>query len=412
TTKVTGEIIHLIVSKYLLCFQSVFKECVLLQVFHDPIHGHMEFDPILVKIIDTPQFQRLRNLKQLGGVYFVYPGASHNRFEHSLGVAHLAGQLVQNLKEKQPELKIDDRDVRCVEIAGLCHDLGHGPFSHMFDGMFIPKARPDRQWKHEEASVKMFEHMVQKLKDNGFDLLSELKKLNETNVGDDLEFIKEMINGPEKGHYKGRPSNKSFLYEIISNKRNGLDVDKFDYFARDCHHLGIKNSFDHRRFLHFARVCDVDGQLQICTRDKELSNIYEMFHTRSCLHRKAYQHKTNKIIELMITEALLKADPILKISKKIDDMDQYCKLSDCIFEEILYSSRNDLKEAREILEKVVSRELYRYLGKTKKEEMPKVTEISAFDFGMKEKNPMENLHFYSKSDKTKAFKIPSAQVRT
>uniref|UniRef100_A0A8C6WMW0 HD domain-containing protein n=1 Tax=Neogobius melanostomus TaxID=47308 RepID=A0A8C6WMW0_9GOBI len=111
------------------------------------IHGHMEFDPILVKIIDTPQFQRLRNLKQLGGVYFVYPGASHNRFEHSLGVAHLAGQLVQNLKEKQPELKIDDRDVRCVEIAGLCHDLGHGPFSHMFDGMFIPKARPDRQWK-------------------------------------------------------------------------------------------------------------------------------------------------------------------------------------------------------------------------------------------------------------------------
>ncbi|KAJ0065786.1 hypothetical protein NL108_018660 [Boleophthalmus pectinirostris] len=110
------------------------------KVFNDPIHGQMEFHHFLVKIIDTPQFQRLRYLKQLGGAYFVYSGASHNRFEHCLGVAYLAGRLVQSLREKQPELGITDRDILCVQIAGLCHDLGHGPFSHMFDDMFIPKA--------------------------------------------------------------------------------------------------------------------------------------------------------------------------------------------------------------------------------------------------------------------------------
>uniref|UniRef100_A0AAZ1X6P1 HD domain-containing protein n=1 Tax=Oreochromis aureus TaxID=47969 RepID=A0AAZ1X6P1_OREAU len=118
------------------------------QVFNDPIHGHIELPPLLVKIIDTPQFQRLRNIKQLGGGYFVFPGASHNRFEHSIGVGYLAGELAKALKVKQPELNISDRDVLCVQIAGLCHDLGHGPFSHLFDGMFNPEADPlTKDWK-------------------------------------------------------------------------------------------------------------------------------------------------------------------------------------------------------------------------------------------------------------------------
>uniref|UniRef100_A0A3Q3C9N3 HD/PDEase domain-containing protein n=1 Tax=Haplochromis burtoni TaxID=8153 RepID=A0A3Q3C9N3_HAPBU len=129
------------------CIFTLYKYLiVLISVFNDPIHGHIELHPLLVKIIDTPQFHRLRNIKQLGGVYFVYPGASHNRFEHSIGVAYLAGELAKALKVKQPELHISERDVLCVQIAGLCHDLGHGPFSHFFDGMFMPEAG-DKKWK-------------------------------------------------------------------------------------------------------------------------------------------------------------------------------------------------------------------------------------------------------------------------
>ncbi|XP_016111243.1 deoxynucleoside triphosphate triphosphohydrolase SAMHD1 [Sinocyclocheilus grahami] len=309
-----------------------------MKVLNDPIHGHIELHPLLLRFIDTPQFQRLRHIKQLGGAYLVFPGASHNRFEHSIGVGYLAGCLVQALIERQPELLITKQDVLCVQIAGLCHDLGHGPFSHMFDSMFIPKVRPGEKWKHEIASVKMFDHLVK------VNSLEEVMVHHGLTLPDDLNFIREQIIGPldnpilnRSWPYEGRPMEKSFLYKIVVNKRNGIDVDKWDYFARDCYHLGIQNNFDYRRFLKFARVCEVRGKKHICTRDKEVGNLYDMFHTRNCLHRRAYQHKVGNIIETMITEAFVKADPhiqiqgssgrIFSISSAIDDMEAYTKLT-------------------------------------------------------------------------------------
>ncbi|XP_055022361.1 deoxynucleoside triphosphate triphosphohydrolase SAMHD1 isoform X1 [Boleophthalmus pectinirostris] len=428
------------------------------KVFNDPIHGHVELHPLLIKIIDTPQFQRLRNIKQLGGTYFVFPGASHNRFEHSIGVGYLAGRLVQALNEKQPELLISRRDILCVQIAGLCHDLvcllsGHGPFSHMFDGIFIPKARPQITWKHETASLAMFDYLVD---ENGLRPVMEQHGLV---LPEDLDFIKEQIAGPlqnaadqnAKWPYKGRTQDKSFLYEVVANKRNGIDVDKWDYFARDCYHLGIQNNFDYRRFLKFARVCEVDGQKNICTRDKEVGNLYDMFHTRNCLHRRAYQHKVGNIIETMVTEAFLKADKHIKIegsggrmftlSTAIDDMEAYTKLTDHVFEQILNSSSKELADARQILRNIVCRRLYKCLGQTQPEKPVTVTQeiihsweadlaqsvpqgsedaklqpedfvvnVIHMDYGMKEKNPINNVRFYCKNDLTTAIQIRKNQV--
>lgn len=425
------------------------------KVFNDPIHGHVELHPLLIKIIDTPQFQRLRNIKQLGGTYFVFPGASHNRFEHSIGVGYLAGRLVQALNDRQPELLISRRDILCVQIAGLCHDLGHGPFSHMFDGMFIPRARPDVKWKHEAASLTMFDYLVD---DN--DLMPVMVQHGLV-LPDDLDFIKEQIAGPlqnsasqsDKWPYKGRTQDKSFLYEIVANKRNGIDVDKWDYFARDCYHLGIQNNFDYRRFLKFARVCEVNGQKNICTRDKEVGNLYDMFHTRNCLHRRAYQHKVGNIIETMITEAFLKADKHIKIegsggrmftlSTAIDDMEAYTKLTDHVFEQILNSSSKELSEARQILRNIVYRRLYKCVGQTQPDSTKPITvtqeiihsweadlaqsvpqgsqnaelqpedfvvNVIHMDYGMKEKNPINNVRFYCKNDLTTAIQIRKNQV--
>ncbi|XP_034352058.1 deoxynucleoside triphosphate triphosphohydrolase SAMHD1 isoform X2 [Arvicanthis niloticus] len=444
--------------KMIECIQKLSQSRIdLMKVFNDPIHGHIEFHPLLIRIIDTPQFQRLRYIKQLGGGYYVFPGASHNRFEHSLGVGYLAGCLVRALAEKQPELQISERDMLCVQIAGLCHDLGHGPFSHMFDGRFIPLARPDKKWRHEQGSIEMFEHLVN----------SNELKLVMKNYGlvpeEDITFIKEQIMGPpitpvkkSSWLYKGRPAKKSFLYEIVANKRNGIDVDKWDYFARDCHHLGIQNNFDYQRFVKFARVCEVydDEEMiwvkHICTREKEVGNLYDMFHTRNCLHRRAYQHKIGNLIDIMITEAFLKADPYVeitgtagkkfRISTAIDDMEAFTKLTDNIFLEILYSSDPQLSEAQSILRNIECRNLYKYLGETQpkgkkitKEEYEKlpqevadakpdmaldvelkaedfIVDVINMDYGMEDKNPIDKVHFYCKSNSRQAVTITKDQV--
>jgi HD superfamily phosphohydrolase len=409
------------------------------KVFNDPVHGLIEIPALCVKIIDTPQFQRLRYIKQLGGCYFVYPGATHNRFEHSIGVCYLAGKLAKKLQsQKDPDLEISDDDVLCVQIAGLCHDLGHGPFSHLFDKSFIPETRKGQEkWKHEVASVDMFDHMLDANTDLGKDLSTKQRN-----------FIKDLIN-PSKG--ADRSNKKSFLYEIVANKRTEVDVDKWDYFARDCHHLGMKNGFDHNRLIKFARVIEVKDesglQRVICTRDKEVDNLYDMFHTRMLLHRRAYQHKTVKIIEYMIAEALKIADehitiPIdsndgCKMSETIDkkNMAAYTTLDDSIYLRILHSTEPNLDSAKKILERVESRNLYRLIVEAKRPqegEQPGDTDnlekrlrkrtqellnkqgiglsmdnmvISEvfFDYGMQTKDPVKEFYFYSKSDPNNAF---------
>uniref|UniRef100_A0A3B3U352 Uncharacterized LOC106949175 n=1 Tax=Poecilia latipinna TaxID=48699 RepID=A0A3B3U352_9TELE len=389
------------------------------QVFKDSVHGSLELHPVLVKIIDTPQFQRLRNIKQLGGTYYVYPGASHNRFEHSIGVAHLAGELLQTLKKKQQKLRIDERDVLCVQIAGLCHDLGHGPFSHMFDQMFIPKARPGYDWSHEKASQDMFDHLVEE---------NELNKFMEDHglvPKEDLPFIKELIDPPNvktiEWPHHGRPREKAFLYEVVSNKRNKIDVDKWDYFARDFHHLGMKNNFDCHRLIKFARVCEVDEEMQICYRDKEGFNLYNMFYTRFCLHKRACQHKVANSIEWMITDAFLKADKHIKIEGKdgkmftlstaIDDMVAYTKLT---VKKILnhLSADRDIKKGKEILDRVLKRDLYRCWGEfhsNKSSKEIKVSEIK-LDYGKQDKDPIEDVRFYQKDDPDKAEELKRDDV--
>jgi deoxynucleoside triphosphate triphosphohydrolase SAMHD1 len=243
---------------------------------HDSIHGQIQLDDYCLKVMDTVQFQRLRDLKQLGAAYFVYPGGSHNRFEHSLGVCHLAGTLMEKLKVSQPELEITHDDVMCVKLAGLCHDLGHGPFSHVFDTEFIPRARPGRPWTHEQGSEMMLEYLIE---DNHIDLDRQ-----------QIQLIKDLINGIPKSSSYEVASERGFLFDVVANKRNSVDVDKFDYLSRDCHNLGFKSGYDFSRLMNFNRV--IDGR--ICFHSKEVYNVYEMFHTRFTLFKRVYKHRVGK----------------------------------------------------------------------------------------------------------------------
>ncbi|RDX44748.1 HD-domain/PDEase-like protein [Lentinus brumalis] len=306
--------------------------------FKDSIHDYLPFGPTVCAIIDTPQFQRLRNIKQLGTSYYVWPGASHNRFEHCLGVAYLAQTLAMHLKGAQPSLGITQRDVQCVTIAGLCHDLGHGPWSHVWDSMFIPAILPDKKWCHEDASRMMFDAL---LEENGLEL-----------DPDDATFVKALIMGDRSICTK---EEKPYLFQIVANKTNGLDVDKFDYIARDSHAIDQKSNLSLTRLIYSSRVIDNE----ICYDIKDANQIFELCHTRMSLHKRIYTHKTAKAVEYMIVDALTLAEPVMNIARRLENPKKYLHLTDHIQTEIEASEDPRLADAQAILHRIRVRDLYK-----------------------------------------------------
>jgi deoxynucleoside triphosphate triphosphohydrolase SAMHD1 len=265
------------------------------KVFNDIIHNHITLDALSLKIIDTSEYQRLHKLKQLGTTDFVYRCATHTRFEHSLGVAHLAEEWVKRLQSNQPELEINDNDVLSVKIAGLCHDLGHGPYSHVFDGEFIKKIYPSEnggidgrggEWEHERGSVDMLKCILKKYHINLSDFgLTER----------DLLFIEEIILGVKDSDRRGREPSKFYLYDIVNNTRSGLDVDKFDYFQRDMMYTNvgsngiapeIRRMFDLGRVMKAQTGKDKPDELTICYPEKLATGALSIFATRFQLHQK------------------------------------------------------------------------------------------------------------------------------
>eukprot|EP00968_Pinguiococcus_pyrenoidosus_P004496 scaffold301_cov243-Pinguiococcus_pyrenoidosus.AAC.1 len=379
--------------------------------------------PLEQRIIDTEEFQRLDELHQLGTAKFVYRGrrltpsflslvaqhsvtrksatsvlgAKHSRFEHSLGVAHLAEKLVLSLRRRQGLANITEEDVLCVKIAGLCHDLGHGPFSHLFDDVIVPEFFPgkiipgmnggeDWKWSHESASLKLFDAL---LENNGI-------QLSDYGLDDqDRQFIKELISPPKEPHLRtGRklPNgkvdfDKAFLYDIVNNTQSGLDVDKLDYFSRDSQRVGVivSDRHEYQRLFQNARVCYVKKggreYTQICFRDKLVKDLLDVFRTRFDLHYKVYQHKTVKAIEFMIRDALViaatdrkrtisvsgKPSPVCPdgrygIAEAVHEMTAYAKLKDSILDFIAASSEPELEEARILIKRIRTRDLYRCCG--------------------------------------------------
>eukprot|EP01038_Epipyxis_sp_PR26KG_P010069 gene10069-13529_t len=352
--------------------------------FNDPIYGVIEMDALCMAIIDTKEFQRLHHLKQNGTCDYVFRGGHHTRFEHSLGVAHLAEKIALGLSQSQPNLKITTEDIKCVKVAGLCHDLGHGPFSHVYDGVFLKAAYPngikrnDERiiWRHEDGSIRMLKHIIEK---HCIDLslfgLSEIDQL----------FIEEIIGGVEESKRQGRERNKFYLYDIVNNIRSGLDVDKLDYFQRDARYTNTAiPKVD--RFLSLGRVMHAEKlnandefyPIMICYPDKLATEAMELFRVRFKMHQEVYTHKTVKKIEFMITDALILADPFVTIrgSKNKDFPDGNYRMSECIFDMEALSNLDDrvlsliqnsydpcLKPAQDIFEKIATRNLYEYLGR-------------------------------------------------
>jgi hypothetical protein len=285
----------------------------------DPIHDFIRVYDHELQIIDNPIFQRLRRIRQLSGAHLTYPSAQHTRFEHSLGVMHIANQAGQALHEKGI---LESSDIEILRLAGLLHDIGHGPFSHLFEEIMQQK-----KFSHEIIGKKII-------------LKSE--------IGDNLSkngFDKNSIANVAFGY-----SNLHFMNEIISGV---LSADMMDYLLRDGYFTGAEHAqIDHKRIIQSLDV----HQKKLAIERSALYSFESMMHSRYQMFKAVYFHKTVRAAEVMLLEALRLSDEEFGFTNF--NIQEYLKLTDeYVLSTIISSKIPKLKRARQFAEDYQNRKL-------------------------------------------------------
>lgn len=339
---------------------------------HDPIHDAISITPLMKQIIDTPEFQRLRELKQLGATYFVFPSATHTRFEHSLGVSHLAGELIHILKRNQPRLQITERLIEITRIAGLIHDIGHGPFSHLYDDHIRFKNEDD----HEVRGCKIFHEMV--------------KKYQLTLSEEEVEQICLMVN-PTKD------IENIWSYQIVANKMCQIDVDKLDYIRRDCYHLGLNISETFSRIINNVRVIKTPDGDEVLGWPKKIEfNIFNLFATRYRLHKQVYNHHATKSYEFIIVEILKKIKNRMSDAWKLTDAAVMCPLHPEFSEYYAkIQTRNVAKLVGELVVKL-PHALYQPEEPNPRQVLSYIIQVVKIGFANGAINPLNQVYYYTK----------------
>jgi len=285
----------------------------------DPIHDFIRIHDHELAIIDNPIFQRLRRIRQLSGAHLTYPSAQHTRFEHSLGVLHIASQAGQALKEKGI-LKQDQIEI--LRLAGLLHDIGHGPFSHLFEEIIQQK-----KISHEDFGKNII------LKSTIGDTLSK--------NGFDKKTITKIAFGDSKYQY---------MNEIVSG---ALSADMMDYLLRDGYFTGAEHAkIDHKRLTQSLDV----HKKKLALERSALYSFESMMHSRYQMFKAVYFHKTVRAAEVMLLEALRLSDDEFGFTSF--NIDEYTKLTDEYVLSMLLSSKSQkLQRARKFAEDYQNRKL-------------------------------------------------------
>jgi HD superfamily phosphohydrolase len=246
----------------------------------DPIHGYIKITKEERELIDSIFVQRLRRIHQLAGAYLVYPGGVHSRFEHVLGTMHVAGLIGQSVADRAG---LRDDEIQELRIAALLHDVGHGPFSHLFEEVLSEKTR----LTHEDLSQRI---------------------VSESNIGD---ILRRNGHQPSKisklcvGKSKGQP----FMNQVIAG---GLSADMMDYLLRDTYFTGVEyGKVDIQRVIDSLEV-SAGGDLvleraALYAFEALLIARYEMF-------KAVYFHRTVRAAELMLAHSMTLADNELHLT--------------------------------------------------------------------------------------------------
>jgi len=270
------------------------------QRVRDPVHGLIVFekdddlDQLAWALVNTPEFQRLRRIRQLGVSEFVFPGATHTRFAHSIGVFHTARKLIGIIEREMPRIgeKADDRRAEVAVIAALLHDLGHGPFSHTFEG--VQKSRGVKK-RHELWTAEIIRNPHGNIRP----LLERFWK------GEDFcEEVASLLEADDP---------RDIYHAVVSSS---FDADRLDYLRRDRLMTGTgAGAIDFDWLMEHVRVGKVpieapdaedDEQLvpTFCLDGKARAAAEQFLLARYTLHEQVYLHKTTRCVEHMIAKLL------------------------------------------------------------------------------------------------------------
>ena len=246
------------------------------KIINDPVFGFLSIpDGVLFQILQHPYLQRLNRIRQLGLSFFVYPGAMHSRFLHSLGAMHLMREAIGSLREKGVE--ITDNEATASMAAILLHDVGHGPFSHVMEHTLVEGIT------HEEISLMMMEKMRDELAEQDRELLN-------------------LAIAIFKDEYP-----KHFLHQLISSQ---LDVDRLDYLCRDSFFCGVtEGSVASARILKMMNVT-VDGHLVV--EAKGIYSVEKFLVARRLMYWQVYLHHTSVAAEQLLIKILERAKALAK----------------------------------------------------------------------------------------------------
>ena len=285
----------------------------------DPVHGYVCITEAEKQLIDSYPFQRLHRLRQLAGSEFVYSGANHTRFEHSIGVMYLAGKLTENQNLSQ---LLSEDEVQIVRMASLLHDVGHGPFSHVFEHLLVKFLNKT----HED----MTRWIIQK---------SELRDII-SGLGYDPDAIGKLAVG------ELRRRGKAFLDQII---QSAVDVDKLDFVVRDTYHTGAEYGYvDIFRLIH---MLDVLGE-NLAVDVGALSALESFVLARLESFRSIYFHRVGRAAQIMLATAMEKAKDELGLVD-FDSPEDYLALNDYT----VWSMLKECKKSRGIMDDLERRRL-------------------------------------------------------
>ncbi len=272
------------------------------KVIHDPILGSNLFEPYEIALIDSPFCQRLRRISQTDVASLVYPSANHNRLEHSLSVATIAGRILDTLLRQQPQdppgPMTSDAQIE-VRFAAILHDIGHGVFSHLSEETFQDFPEVERHRKEnpgqfkEDSPHEMLSHLI--VKSPSFEEYFEKNIIKEygLSAGISLERIARSIIPAG-----GSDENYGWQANIINGP---FDADKFDYLQRDAYFSGLKIGIDLDRFLHCVWLeVQPDKPRQLKIRTSGATTLEQILFGKLMLYNTIYHHQKIRAAECAI----------------------------------------------------------------------------------------------------------------